>query len=215
MSEHRPTTDRQEATDAEDTGAVVNGRRVISIASVAALGGFLFGYDSAVINGAVSAIGEVFNVESTTLGFAVASALLGAAAGAMLAGRIADRFGRLRVMQIAAVLFLISALGAGFAVERRHAHRLPHHRRRRCRHGLGDRPRLHRRGRARPPPGAAGLPAAARHRHGHLRLAAGRLRRSPTAAGARRNDVLVGLQAWRWMFVAMAGPRHRSTACSP
>ena len=60
----------------------------IKVAAVAALGGFLFGYDSAVINGAGSAIGEVFNVESTTLGFAVASALLGAAAGAMLAGRI-------------------------------------------------------------------------------------------------------------------------------
>src|SRR6478609_1562451 len=88
----------------------------IKVATVAALGGFLFGYDSAVINGAVSAIGEVFNVESTTLGFAVASALLGAAAGAMLAGRMADRIGRLRVMQIAAVLFLISALGAGFSV---------------------------------------------------------------------------------------------------
>jgi SP family sugar:H+ symporter-like MFS transporter len=87
----------------------------IKVATVAALGGFLFGYDSAVINGAVSAIGQVFNVESTTLGFAVASALLGAAAGAMSAGRIADRFGRLRVMQIAAVLFLISAIGAGFS----------------------------------------------------------------------------------------------------
>ena len=45
------------------------------MATVAALGGFLFGYDSAVINGAVSAIGEVFNVESRPLGFAVASAL--------------------------------------------------------------------------------------------------------------------------------------------
>jgi len=43
----------------------------IKVATVAALGGFLFGYDSAVINGAVSAIGEVFNVESGPLGFAV------------------------------------------------------------------------------------------------------------------------------------------------
>jgi len=50
---------------------------VVLVAGAAAMGGFLFGYDSAVINGAVSAIGEVFNVESTTLGFAVASALLG------------------------------------------------------------------------------------------------------------------------------------------
>ncbi len=87
----------------------------IKVASVAALGGFLFGYDSAVINGAVSAIGKVFNVDSGILGFAVASALLGAAVGAIYAGRLADRLGRLRVMQIAAVLFLVSALGSGFA----------------------------------------------------------------------------------------------------
>src|SRR6476619_4588781 len=115
MSEHRPTTDRQEAIDAEDTGVVVNGRRVISIASVAALGGFLFGYDSAVINGAVSAIADEFSVAPAALGFAVASALLGAALGAMSAGRIADRFGRLFVMRVAAVLFLVSAIGTGVA----------------------------------------------------------------------------------------------------
>ena len=109
-----------EASTASPGGAVTPEEQFhtgasIKVATVAALGGFLFGYDSAVINGAVSAIGQVFDVESTTLGFAVASALLGAAAGAMSAGRIADRFGRLRVMQIAAVLFLVSALGAGFA----------------------------------------------------------------------------------------------------
>jgi MFS transporter, SP family, sugar:H+ symporter len=57
----------------------------VKVATVAALGGFLFGYDSAVINGAVSAIGQAFNVESGTLGFAVASALLGAAVGALSA----------------------------------------------------------------------------------------------------------------------------------
>lgn len=115
MSEHRPTTGRQDAIDAEDTGAVVNGRRVISIASVAALGGFLFGYDSAVINGAVSAIADEFSVAPAALGFAVASALLGAALGAMSAGRFADRFGRLFVMRVAAVLFLVSAIGTGVA----------------------------------------------------------------------------------------------------
>ena len=71
--------------------------------------------DSAVINGAVSAVQEEFNVGAASLGFAVASALLGAAAGALSAGRIADHFGRLTVMRIAAVLFLLSALGTGFA----------------------------------------------------------------------------------------------------
>ncbi len=91
------------------------GKGVIRIASVAALGGLLFGYDSAVINGAVAAIEADFAVNPAVLGFAVASALLGAAAGAMSAGRIADRIGRLQVMRIAAVLFLISAVGTTFA----------------------------------------------------------------------------------------------------
>ncbi|HEX3200286.1 MAG TPA: sugar porter family MFS transporter, partial [Propionibacteriaceae bacterium] len=91
------------------------GKGVVRISSVAALAGFLFGYDSAVINGAVSAVQKQFNVGAASLGFAVASALLGAAAGALVAGRVADHFGRLAVMRIAAVLFLVSALGTGFA----------------------------------------------------------------------------------------------------
>lgn len=92
-----------------------SGHTAIRIASVAALGGLLFGYDSAVINGAVDSIQEDFGIGNAELGFAVASALLGAAAGAMTAGRIADRIGRISVMKIAAVLFLISAFGTGFA----------------------------------------------------------------------------------------------------
>ncbi len=91
------------------------GSGVVRIASVAALGGFLFGYDSAVINGAVSAVESEFNADAASLGFAVASALLGAAAGALVAGRIADHLGRLAVMKIAAVLFLVSAIGSGLA----------------------------------------------------------------------------------------------------
>ncbi len=93
------------------------GKGVVRIASVAALGGFLFGYDSAVINGAVSAVEKEFNADSASLGFAVASALLGAAVGALLAGRIADHLGRLAVMRGAAVLFLVSAVGSGLAPE--------------------------------------------------------------------------------------------------
>jgi sugar porter (SP) family MFS transporter len=91
------------------------GGRAVRIASVAALGGLLFGYDSAVINGAVQAIQDDFGINNASLGFAVASALLGAAAGAMTAGRIADRIGRLSVMKIAAVFFLVSAIGTGLA----------------------------------------------------------------------------------------------------
>jgi sugar porter (SP) family MFS transporter len=92
-----------------------SGGTAVRIASVAALGGLLFGYDSAVINGAVDSIQEDFGIGNAQLGFAVASALLGAAFGAMTAGWIADKIGRISVMKIAAVLFLISAIGTGFA----------------------------------------------------------------------------------------------------
>ncbi|MGW3294846.1 sugar porter family MFS transporter [Streptomyces xiamenensis] len=85
---------------------------VVFIAATAAMGGFLFGYDSAVINGAVEGIRGRFGVASGTLGTVVAIALLGAALGAMIAGRLADRIGRIRVMQLAAVLFFISGLGS-------------------------------------------------------------------------------------------------------
>jgi sugar porter (SP) family MFS transporter len=91
------------------------GKGVVRIAAVAALGGFLFGYDSAVVNGAVKAIEGEYSANAASLGFAVASALLGAAGGAFGAGSIADRFGRLTVMKIAAVLFLVSAIGTGLA----------------------------------------------------------------------------------------------------
>lgn len=89
--------------------------RVVLVAATAALGGFLFGFDTAVINGAVSAIGEQFAAGPLLLGFSVASALIGCAIGAWFAGRIADRFGRIRVMLIAALLFVLSAVGCGFA----------------------------------------------------------------------------------------------------
>jgi MFS transporter, SP family, sugar:H+ symporter len=90
-------------------------RSAVRVASVAALGGLLFGYDSAVINGAVAAIQDDFHIGNAALGFAVASALLGAAFGAVTAGRLADKVGRLAVMKIAALLFLVSAIGAGLA----------------------------------------------------------------------------------------------------
>ena len=85
---------------------------VTMIAAAAAMGGFLFGYDSAVINGAVEAIQQRFGVGAGTLGFVVASALLGCVVGAALAGNLADRLGRIRVMQIAGILFAASAIGS-------------------------------------------------------------------------------------------------------
>jgi sugar porter (SP) family MFS transporter len=88
---------------------------VILVASTAALGGFLFGYDTAVINGAVDAIEQSFNIHGFFLGFVVSSALLGCAVGAWFAGPIADRHGRIRVMLLAATLFAISAIGSALA----------------------------------------------------------------------------------------------------
>jgi MFS transporter, SP family, sugar:H+ symporter len=107
-----PVDDSASAISDEDFSS---GGTAVRIASVAALGGLLFGYDSAVINGAVKSIQEDFGINDASLGFAVASALLGAAAGAMTAGRIADRIGRISVMKIAAVLFFVSAIGTGLA----------------------------------------------------------------------------------------------------
>ncbi|MFF8319352.1 MFS transporter, partial [Streptomyces bobili] len=85
---------------------------VIFIAAAAAMGGFLFGYDSSVINGAVEAIRGRYDVGSAALAQVIAIALIGCAVGAATAGRMADRIGRIRCMQISAVLFTVSAVGS-------------------------------------------------------------------------------------------------------
>lgn len=90
-------------------------RKAIALAVSAAVGGFLFGFDSSVINGAVDAIETDFELSSTLVGFSVAVALLGCALGAWYAGRLADRWGRPRVMLVGAIMFLASAIGCGFA----------------------------------------------------------------------------------------------------
>ncbi|WP_100902635.1 sugar porter family MFS transporter [Nostoc flagelliforme] len=89
---------------------------VILIAGAAALGGFLFGFDTAVINGAVGAIATAFNANSVETGLAVSLALLGSAVGAFYAGKIADRYGRVKAMVASSVLFTISAIGSGLPV---------------------------------------------------------------------------------------------------
>jgi SP family sugar:H+ symporter-like MFS transporter len=88
---------------------------VIALSSVAAIGGFLFGFDSGVINGAVDALAHAFGTRAATTGFAVASVLLGCAIGAFVAGAIADRRGRRPTMLLNAVLFLLSAVATGLA----------------------------------------------------------------------------------------------------
>ncbi|MEU7852813.1 sugar porter family MFS transporter [Nonomuraea sp. NPDC049141] len=84
---------------------------VVFITAAAAIGGFLFGYDSAVINGAVVGIQKYFRVGPVEIGVVVAIALLGSAVGAWIAGRLADWWGRTRTMQVAAILFSASSIG--------------------------------------------------------------------------------------------------------
>ena len=111
--------------DAAGTGSVPPGATVhdipdrstyvVALSSVAAVGGFLFGFDSGVINGTVDALGHAFGTRAATTGFAVASVLLGCAVGAFVAGTIADRLGRRVTMLLDGALFLASAVATGLA----------------------------------------------------------------------------------------------------
>jgi sugar porter (SP) family MFS transporter len=79
---------------------------------IAGLGGFLFGFDTAVISGAEKAIQQAFQLTGFWHGFTIAIALIGTIAGAVAAGKPADHFGRKKVLSVIALLFLFSALGA-------------------------------------------------------------------------------------------------------
>jgi SP family xylose:H+ symportor-like MFS transporter len=88
---------------------------VCLLAGVAALGGLLFGYDTAVIAGAIGFVQTHFRLDPQVwTGWAAASALLGCAVGAGLAGPLNDHLGRKKTLILAAVLFLVSALGTAF-----------------------------------------------------------------------------------------------------
>lgn len=90
-------------------------RYVLLISIVATIGGFLFGFDSGVINGTVDGLRTAFNSQSMGTGFNVASMLLGCAIGAAGAGTLSDRYGRRTMMIVAAALFIVSAWGSGIA----------------------------------------------------------------------------------------------------
>ncbi len=180
-------------------------RKVIAVSIGAALGGFLFGFDSSVINGAVDSIQSEFGLTEAMKGFTVASALLGCAVGAWFAGSIANRWGRIRVMVLAAILFFVSAIGSGlaFSVGDLIIWRLIG--------GLAV--------------GAASViapayiaevaPATFRGRLGSLQqlaivtgifTALLTAQVFSTAAGGASQDLWLGLEAWRWMFMAEAIP---------
>ncbi len=184
--------------------AVGNGR-VVAVSLVAALGGFLFGFDSSVINGAVPGIQAQYSLTPTQTGFVVSVALLGCAVGAWYAGRLADRIGRIRVMTIAAMVFIVSAVGSAFPGG---AYGLMFWR---FVGGLAI--------------GTASVIAPAYIAEvapAHLRGRLGSLQQLAivtgiflallsdyaiaTAAGSASNDWLLGIEAWRWMFLVEAIP---------
>jgi SP family xylose:H+ symportor-like MFS transporter len=99
---------------ATDKGSM---RFTVLICLVAALGGLLFGYDTAVISGAIGPMQTHFDLTDVQKGWAASSALVGCVLGAVLAGTISDHLGRKKVLLISAVLFLISAVGSSIPIE--------------------------------------------------------------------------------------------------
>ncbi len=94
-------------------GGKVNMGFIAAIVAVATIGGFMFGYDSGVINGTQEGLESAFNLSKLGTGLNVGAILIGCAIGAFAAGRLADVWGRRTVMLISALLFLVSAIGTG------------------------------------------------------------------------------------------------------
>ncbi|WP_254560019.1 sugar porter family MFS transporter [Dyadobacter diqingensis] len=92
-----------------------NKKYILRISIISALGGMLFGFDTAVISGTIPFIQKYFRLDEVTLGWAVSSILLGCGLGAMLAGKIADALGRKLALFICAFLFAATGIGVALA----------------------------------------------------------------------------------------------------
>lgn len=186
-------------------GRSANHRKAIALSVAAAVGGFLFGFDSSVINGAVGAITDHFGLNSGLSGFVVAVALLGSALGAWGAGRLADRWGRTRTMLLGAIMFFASSILTGLSWS------VPDMILWRIMSGIGI--------------GIASVmapayiaeisPASIRGRLGSVQQLAITIgifvallsdQLLQTAAGDPANDLWWGMEAWRWMFFVGAIP---------
>jgi SP family arabinose:H+ symporter-like MFS transporter len=84
------------------------------ICLVASLGGLLFGFDTAVISGTISFVRDFYDLSDIQLGWFTGSALVGCVAGAVIAGKLGDKYGRKPVLIIAGVLFFLSAVGSAY-----------------------------------------------------------------------------------------------------
>ncbi|HEX8460083.1 MAG TPA: MFS transporter, partial [Segetibacter sp.] len=94
---------------------VFNSTYISTISFVSALGGYLFGFDFAVISGALPFLRTTFELSAAGEGFLTGSLALGCIAGCLLAGNIADRYGRKPGLLVAAVIFAISSLGMAWS----------------------------------------------------------------------------------------------------
>ncbi len=90
-------------------------RFISLVTAIAALGGFLFGFDMAVVSGIIEPLKSHYGLSASQEGFFVSSALLGCIAGVAFSGYLSDRIGRRKVLFIAAFLFIISAVGFAFS----------------------------------------------------------------------------------------------------
>jgi MFS transporter, SP family, sugar:H+ symporter len=197
-----------DAPSEDPASAAAHGHReaiVLLTALVAAIGGFLFGFDSSVINGAVDAIQREYGLGSFLKGLVVAIALLGSALGAWYAGPIADRVGRTRAMTATAAIFAVSAIGSmlAFAVWELAFWRFVGGM------AIGSASVLA------PAYIAEISPPAIRGRLGSLQQLAIVLGifvallsdyALAQSAGGADQDLWLGLAAWRWMFVAAIVP---------
>jgi SP family sugar:H+ symporter-like MFS transporter len=111
----QPMTAPHEDLPVDPSAARAAFRSAVRYASVAAIGGLLFGFDISTTNRAVKALQATFHIGNGILGFAAASGVLGAAIGALWAGRIGDRLGRLSILKLSAASFFVCGLGAGLA----------------------------------------------------------------------------------------------------
>jgi sugar porter (SP) family MFS transporter len=94
----------------KSSGEIQRNVYVCLIALVVAIGGFLFGYDTAVVSGAIGFLQEHFNLGPAAKGWAASSALIGCIIGAAVAGTLSDRFGRKKILLLTGLLFAVSAI---------------------------------------------------------------------------------------------------------
>ena len=90
-------------------------QNVLTVAIIIALGGFLFGYDIAMMSGTTSQLETLFNLNSTWLGFTIAIAILGTITGTLIIGKPAEKFGRRKSLIVLSGLFAVSTIGSASA----------------------------------------------------------------------------------------------------